>query len=637
MDLTSLYELRERLKTGTIAGTELVSGDFRLKRAIEAFEPFCKASPVFGKIGQLSKAVMAENCPDRAAALLDALTLVDAVLCTQGAVAVQGEIEPVLVENWGTAVTNAPYSVLANLLEALTSSGSGHYSVVMETHEQHPELFKDYRVKSALVKALGASYGELADQVARWLTEDGTEIVPLLKQGFDPKGKKEMARRVKVIDALAGAEENDFYLSQLESAEKEVKQALIYALRHSGDNAKTLLELVKTEKGSAKNTARYALAQLEDPEVWDYWKAVAVKNPGDLAEFLLLSTGEKAGELTGKELLKAMEPFVENGKSEPLKEKTAVLISRLFQALPGKSGPVVCQCFRTAALLGSVLDRKAEGIEGTWMDIPALSSKGFYKYEAEFSLAVPYILQQALLVNPEEDLMQLALELYDRHGQSYLPAALTVLFLTKDSRFCYQWIEPMLEKKMPLGTKQPKEFARQIEDSFLLIEWEQGQFVFKTTRFCQAEGRHISYIQPLKEPLDERFYDLLMRRGKNHMDEVLAQWIQPENRPLCEKLGKYFYDRALVKSNCQPYLKYMRECGWRDCTGLLPHYCSLKKDIHTWDLLQFLEEMPGDPEQKAIEAEKICVQAEKGSLKLKINAAQVQLYITKLRTTGHVF
>lgn len=288
MDLTSLYELRERLKTGMIAGTELVSGDFRLKRAIEAFEPLCKASPVFGKIGQLSKAVAAENCPDRAAALLDALTLVDAVLCTQGAVAVQGEIEPVLVENWGTAVTNAPYSVLANLLEALTSSGSGHYSVVMEAHEQHPELFKDYRVKSALVKALGASYGELADQVARWLTEDGPEIVPLLKKGFDPKGKKEMVRRVKVIDALAGAGENDFYLSQLESAEKEVKQALIYALRHSGYNAKTLLELVKTEKGSAKNTARYALAQLEDPEVWDYWKAVAAKSPGDLAEFLLL-------------------------------------------------------------------------------------------------------------------------------------------------------------------------------------------------------------------------------------------------------------------------------------------------------------------------------------------------------------
>lgn len=635
MDLTSLYELRERLKTGAIAGTELVGEDFRLKRAIEAFEPFCKASPVFDKIGQLSKAVVAEDCPDRAAALLDAMTLVDAVLCTQGAMAVQGEIEPVLVENWGTAVTNAPYSVLANLLEALTSSGSGHYGVVMEAHEQHPELFKDYRVKSALVKALGASYGELADQVARWLTEDGPEIVPLLKQGFDPKGKKEMVRRVKVIDALAGSGENDFYLSQLESAEKEVKLALIYALRHSEDNGKRLLELVKTEKGSVKNTACYALAQLNDPEVWDYWKTAAVKKPRELADYLYLADGEKAGELVGEAFLKALEPFVKNGESEPLKEKTAVLISRLFLALVGKSGPMVCESFRTAATLGNALDRQAEGIKGPWMNIPVKYSNGFY--EAKFSQAVPYILQQSLLVNPKEDLKELTLELYDQYGQDYLPAALTVMFLTRDSQFCYQWIEPMLEKKTPLGTKRLQDSAQQIEDGFLFIHWEQGRFVFKTTRYCDAESRHISYIHPLKEPLDERFYDLLLHRGKHHMDEVLAQWIQPANRPLCEKLGKYFYDRALVKNDCLPYLKYMNQCGWKDCTGLLPNYCRRKQDIYTWDLLQFLEEMPGEPENKAAEAEKICDQVEKGSLKLKINAAQVRTYLSKLRATGHVF
>ena len=39
MDLTPLYELRERLKTSAIAGTTLMEDDFRLKRALEGFTP----------------------------------------------------------------------------------------------------------------------------------------------------------------------------------------------------------------------------------------------------------------------------------------------------------------------------------------------------------------------------------------------------------------------------------------------------------------------------------------------------------------------------------------------------------------------------------------------------------------------
>ena len=74
------------------------------------------------------------------------------------------------------------------------------------------------------------------------MEEDGENVVPLLKGGFDPKGKKAMVRRVQVIDKVSGAKENDFYLEKLADAEKEVRQALIYALRHSMDNIDQLLE-----------------------------------------------------------------------------------------------------------------------------------------------------------------------------------------------------------------------------------------------------------------------------------------------------------------------------------------------------------------------------------------------------------
>lgn len=70
MDLTPLYELRERLKTSAIAGTALLADDFRLKRAIENFAPLAQASPIFGKVAQLAQAALAPDCADRPGALL---------------------------------------------------------------------------------------------------------------------------------------------------------------------------------------------------------------------------------------------------------------------------------------------------------------------------------------------------------------------------------------------------------------------------------------------------------------------------------------------------------------------------------------------------------------------------------------
>ena len=58
MDISPLYELRARLRAAMIAGTGLLSEDFRLKRAVEAFAPLEKASPVFAKIGQLAGALL---------------------------------------------------------------------------------------------------------------------------------------------------------------------------------------------------------------------------------------------------------------------------------------------------------------------------------------------------------------------------------------------------------------------------------------------------------------------------------------------------------------------------------------------------------------------------------------------------
>lgn len=204
MDTKPIYELRARLRAAAIAGASLLAEDFRLKRAAEAIKPLEASSPVFAKIGQMVNQLLSPDNANPTSTLLESITLVDAVICTLGNVDVKGEIESLEVpKNNEEFVVNAPYSVLKNLTDALTTTGSGHYNLACEIRQNNLEAFQDYRVKYVLVQGLNASYAELADLVVTWLENEGEAILPFVMKDFDPKGKKEMVRRVQVIEAVS--------------------------------------------------------------------------------------------------------------------------------------------------------------------------------------------------------------------------------------------------------------------------------------------------------------------------------------------------------------------------------------------------------------------------------------------------
>ena len=606
MDLTPLYELRERLKNSAIAGAALLPDDFRLKKALEAFAPLAQVSPVFGKAAQLTQAALAPDCADRPGALLDALTLTDAVLCTQGALSVAGQWEPLPELSWGQAMTSAPYSVIAPLLDALQNSGGGRYSLVMEAHETHPEYFDDHRVKAALVKALGASYTELADQAAAWLKAEPPAIVPLVKQGFDPKGKKEMVRRVEVIEALAGAAENDFYLVQLKEAEKDVKAALIYALRHDPDNVDKLLDLARSEKGNARDTARWALTTLDAPAIWDYWQKLAAKKPQEAGKYLTSSSSERAAKLVTDALLKLLAPLDTDEAAAALEEDAKNALCQLIAALPGKDVPAVCECFRQAAALGERLDRvgRNDAKKRFYYARPLRQ----YLYETQaFSQFTADNLLSALIRTPKPELAALAQSLYDAYGSVYLQTLLTAKFLTAPAADNYLWVADLLDQKRSLKKRAAAKQAEQITQFLAAIWWEEKQqtFVLHTWHEDPRTADTAIISTRLPEPLDERFYELLMDQGDDEGDRVLAQWIQPQNDLLCQKLGRYFYQQALHKDDSYPYLGYLRQCLWTDCTDLLFSYYKRHSGVQYWLLSRFIDEMPGSSQAKAQEVQRL--------------------------------
>ena len=111
-----------------------------------------------------------------------------------------------------------------------------------------------------------------------------------------------MVRRVRIIDELSQGEENEFYKVMIPSAVKEVRQALIYALRHSRENEELLIQMTKTESGNAKKMAFYTLAGYNSEQVRELFDKMYQKKPLDVLGYLYLSEADWASAWLAKRL-----------------------------------------------------------------------------------------------------------------------------------------------------------------------------------------------------------------------------------------------------------------------------------------------------------------------------------------------
>ncbi len=615
MDITPIYDLRDRLRTAMIAGTNLLAEDFRLKRAVEALAPLEKAAPVFAKVGELSRRLIA---PDgggeegKEGILLDAITLVDAVCCTQGTVTVSGELTPVFTHEdddllkyspdsgLAAVMSDVPYSALHPLQEALTSSGSGHYSFVLECHANHPELFKDYRVRAAMVQALGASYAELAGQVRDWLLKDGEDVIPLLLRGFNPKGKSEMVRRLHIIDQKMGAKANDFYIKQLETAEGELRQNLILSLRHTPENIDLLDDMRKHEKGNTKKAVYFALACQDDPRAKNIFDELYKKKPLDVCNFLVYSQTPWAASLAAKSV---EQQFLTQPEKKGNKKEDDIAVrewemkcAKAVNALQCKNGPEVCAAYRTAA--------KHCGEFGSVIHADVLQT-----------------LCLSLIANPTEDLLALAVSLYEgEDGRKQLfPAALLAKLISECSAGMENqngcsgkssetqtadgdWIG-WLDKQL-FEEKVPNHF---LSETFRYLEPDEASktFVLTTSVYGEIDMRSHIYTHPIHLEVRGRFLELLMRCNDLKIDQKLSLLFDPSDEEVCRQLEEYFYQKARSHTNRYVYLSALNRCGCTRCEGLLVNYARSKARINLWDLEYFIREMPGSMEAKFAEASRI--------------------------------
>ena len=108
------------------------------------------------------------------------------------------------------------------------------------------------------------------------------------------------------LKALPGIQPGIRFLKQTDNL---LWSTLIYALRHAEDNAELLIELTKTERGSSKKMALWALAAMEHGEAKRFWEEYTEKKPEEALTYLVESQAGWACRLTAISFKKLLEPW----------------------------------------------------------------------------------------------------------------------------------------------------------------------------------------------------------------------------------------------------------------------------------------------------------------------------------------
>jgi hypothetical protein len=587
VNLQPLYDVKERLESAAIAGTGLLSEDFRLQRAAEGLRPLAAASPVFAKIDGSLQSLLSAPAEERALLLLDVLALVDAVAYTQGSAGASGELAPLSPKGCG-ACLELSYIQLHPLLEAVTGSGGGRIGQIREIWEAHPEFFGDYRVLPVLVEHLDESYAELADLYVEILKRQGPSLLPLLREGFDPEGKREMARRVEVIAALSGEGAGAWLRDLLPKSKKDVRTAVITALGLDSENNGILLDLSRTERGRNREAVLEALARQDGEAVSAFWKEEIGKN-ADSVKYLALSGTDWASDLAAAAFRSQLEGLLA-GDGQAAKE-TLALLDSCHAAISGKSSPAMLDCWRW--------------IDGHLNALGKLKSASGAPH-SKLGETLPAWLLESLCQTGPGPLCGLALELWSRHQDQarYLPHGMVASLLTRSAEEVFEAFSSYLViHKTLMNNAREQIFNRAALEGLSRVFWNRERSRYEIS-YHTIYSRYVpvySRCWPVLQPLDPRWYDLLTENPD--MSGILRHLLRPDDPRICQKIGACVYKAVHDGGSASLWqdVAFLKECGWTEWKGLLSKRVKRDSAMNLYTVTRLLDETPLTGPEKAAE------------------------------------
>ena len=568
MNFEPLYELKNRLENVAVVGINLAKDDFRLKRAVEQVKEYSTVAKVFKQIYDMGSSLISTDDEDKCDLFLDLLALLDAVLCTQ-ATTYSGD-KPQQIK---TIAKNKDYykelhySELSPLLYALTETGSGRCEIIENIIKNNSKLLNDFRVKNYMIHGLSDKYSEISYIITEELKKQGKEVIPLLKDGFDSQGKRDMVLRFDIISTLCKEEENDFYKYCIENGSKEIKEIAIEALKYSQDNIDYILDLTKTEKGRLKNKAFEALSYMNDDRAEKEWDKFFKKKPFENILYLQNTNQQWAIDY----LTNYIEEYVKELKKEDKKKEVGVEVSSL--------------CMMT-------FKRRTNKLLSLYKELYP-----YNRYE------IKRILSYYIVSEVDKEIIDLVKELSEKYEGEFLEQEFLISLIKDKPETVYK----NFSKYIGVGKSQ-----KEIKDLFSNFFLGKHSKTKETARI-QEDFRtvfniifHIEYKEESKEYIlywqniddysvmevklsgfDKKWYDIIFELDNDYYENwnsyssynsSIKRLYNPDIKGMKEKYGKFYYNIIL---SLIPYgydIEFLNKLEWTDYKDFLKGKIDIEKN-----------------------------------------------------------
>ena len=568
MNFEPLYELKNRLENVAVVGINLVKDDFRLKRAVEQVKEYSTVAKVFKQIYDMGSSLISTDNEDKCDLFLDLLALLDAVLCTQATTysgAKPQEIKTITKNK--DFYKELHYSELSPLVYALTETGSGRYEIIENIIENNSKLLNDFRVKNYMIHGLSDKYSEISYIITEELKKQGKEVIPLLKDDFDPQGKRDMVLRFDIISTLCKEEENDFYKYCIENGSKEIKEIAIEALKYSQDNIDYILDLTKTEKGRLKNKAFEALSYMNDDRAEKEWDKFFKKKPFENILYLQNTNQQWAIDY----LTNYIEEYVKELKKEDKKKEVGVEVSSL--------------CMMT-------FKRRTNKLLSLYKELYP-----YNRYE------IKRILSYYIVSEVDKEIIDLVKELSEKYEGEFLEQEFLISLIKDKPETVYK----NFSKYIGVGKSQ-KEIKDLFSNFFLgkhskTKESARIQEDFRTVfniifhiEYKEESKEYILYWQNIDDysvmevklsGFDKKWYDIIFELDNDYYENwnsyssynsSIKRLYNPDIKGMKEKYGKFYYNIILSRIPYGYDIEFLNKLEWTDYKDFLKGKIDIEKN-----------------------------------------------------------
>ena len=573
MNFEPLYELKNRLENVAVVGINLAKDDFRLQRAVEQIKEYSTVAKVFKQIYDMGQKLLSDD-EDKCDIFLDLLALLDAVLCTQ-AITYSGE-KPQEIKTIAKSkdfYKELHYSELSPLIYAFTKTGGGRYQVIENTIKNTPEIFNDFRVKTYMIHGLSDSYTAIGDLMIEELGKLGKEIIPLLKDGFNPQGKREMLARLDIISHIGKENENDFYKYCIENGSKEIKEFAIGALKYSQDNIDYILNLTKIEKGKLKNKAFEVLSYMSDSRAEKEWDKFFKKKPLENIEYLRGTDQQWATDY----LNNFIGVYIEELKNRSLKtaEERRIVeneVTRICSVILNKRTDKILSLFKDLYPYNKYEIKKILSfyiVTDLNKELTDLIKELARKYEGEF-------LEQEFLISLIKDKPETVYKNFSKYaGVGGLEEEIKKLFnsLFKDNKI----------SKNKEEAKAQEEFRTLFNVIFhIYYNEESKEYILQWSNMITYNS-----IQIKLSGFDKRWYNVIFELDDDYYEKwnyyssyntSIKRLYNPDIKGMKEKYGAFYYNIILSRIPYNEDIEFLNKLGWTDYIDFLKGNIDIEKN-----------------------------------------------------------